>query len=98
MTNWRPILTVVVLSALGALGTLAVAAAIGMRGSELLHLAGFLVPAAVVTIVAMAVARRLLAGSSARQRLVAVAVVGACISLANLAVLSREMFVSRHDA
>jgi signal transduction histidine kinase len=69
-----------------------------MGPGDLLHLAAFLAPAAVVTIVTLAIARPLLARAPLRQRLTAVAVVGAAVSLANVFVLSQMMFVSRHDA
>src|SRR6266511_3145318 len=59
----------------------------GMHASELAHLAALMAPALVVTLVAIAVARPLLARSSMRQSLVAVAIVGAVVGLANLVVL-----------
>jgi signal transduction histidine kinase len=79
-------------------GTLAVGAGEGMKAGELRHLALLLVPAAVATIVSTAVAGPLLVRASIRPRLIAVAVVAALVSLANLAVLSRLMFVDPHDA
>jgi signal transduction histidine kinase len=94
----RPILLVAAVAVAGALGTLAVAAAIGMRTPDLLHLAAFLTPAALVTVLAMAIARPLLARASLRGRLAAVAVVGAVVSMANVFALSMAMFVSGHDA
>jgi signal transduction histidine kinase len=69
-----------------------------MKPRDLLHLAAFLAPAAGITVLAMAIARPLLARAPLRQRLVAVAAVGTVVSLANLFVLSRVMFVSGHDA
>jgi signal transduction histidine kinase len=82
----------------GALGTLVVGAGLGMRASELRHLAILLIPAALATVVSTAAAGPLLARSSMRGRLAAIAVVAALVSLANLAVLERLMFVNDHDA
>lgn len=96
--GWRSILLVAAVALVGALGTLAVGAAEGMRGGELYHLAALLVPALLATVVAMAIAGPLLARSSLRQRFVAVAVIAALVGLVNLAVLARLMFVSGHDA
>jgi two-component system, OmpR family, sensor histidine kinase SaeS len=98
MSRLRPLLLIAAVSVAGALGTLGVAAAIGMKPRDLLHLAAFLAPAAGVSVVAMALARPLLARAPLRQRLTAVAAVGAAVSLANIFVLSQTMFVSRHDA
>lgn len=82
----------------GALVTLAVGALAGMRGGELAHLAVLLLPAMGLTVLATAVAARRLARASTSGRLVAVALVGTVVSLANLAVLAQLMFVSDHDA
>jgi signal transduction histidine kinase len=57
-----------------------------------------MVPALAVTFVTIAVARPLLARSSMRQSLLAVAIVSAVVGLANLVVLARQMFVNDHDA
>ncbi len=98
MSGVRTFALIVAVAAVGALGTLAVGVVMGMDGHELIRLALALVPAAVVTVVAGALAARLLARASLRQRFVAVAVVAAAVALANLAVLSMQMFVSDHDA
>jgi len=98
MMRWRALALLLVVAGIGALGTLATGAAMGMHASELAHLAALMVPALVVTLVAIAVARPLLARSSMRQSLVAVAIVGAVVGLANLVVLARQMFVNDHDA
>lgn len=98
MRTFRALLLVAVVTVAGAVGTLAVAAAIGMKPQDLLHLAVFLAPAAGVTVLTMAIARPLLARAPLRQRWTAVAVVGAVVSLANLFVLTQLMFVSGHDA
>jgi signal transduction histidine kinase len=96
--GWRGLALLLVVAGVGALGTLATGAAMGMHASELAHLAALMAPALVVTLVAIAVARPLLARSSMRQSLVAVAIVGTVVGLANLVVLAREMFVNDHDA
>jgi signal transduction histidine kinase len=87
-----------VLAALGATGALLVAAAVGMKASELAHLAGLLAPATVVTAVAATLASRLLRRTSLRQRYLAIAAVGTLVALGNLFALTRAMFVSSHDA
>jgi signal transduction histidine kinase len=96
--GWRGLALLLVVAGVGALGTLAIGAAMGMHANELAHLAALMAPALVVTLVATAVARPLLARSSMRQSLVAVAIVGAVVGLANLVVLARQMFVNDHDA
>jgi signal transduction histidine kinase len=96
--GWRGLALLLVVAAVGALGTLATGAAMGMHASELAHLAALMVPALAVTLVTIAVARPLLARSSMRQSLVAVAIVSAVVGLANLVVLARQMFVNDHDA
>ncbi|MEX0755547.1 MAG: HAMP domain-containing sensor histidine kinase [Actinomycetota bacterium] len=98
MSGWRTPALVGAVAATGAGGTLVVGAASGMPGTDLLHLAAFLAPAVVVTVLAMALARPLLARTSLRQRSVAIAGVATVVSLANLVVLARLMFLSTHDA
>jgi signal transduction histidine kinase len=98
MSGLRTFALVVAVAAVGALGTLAVGAVMGMDGHELTRLALALVPAAIVTVVAGLLAARLLARASLRQRFVAVALVAAAVAMANVAVLSMQMFVSDHDA
>ena len=94
--TWRTIALVLTVAVAGALGTLLVAVAVGM-GGDAAHLLSFLAPAAVVTIVVALVAGPLLSRASLRQRFVAVALVAAVASLANLAVLTRQMFLSEQD-
>jgi signal transduction histidine kinase len=96
--GWRGLALLLLVAAVGALGTLATGAAMGMHASELAHLAALIVPALAVTFVTIAVARPLLARSSMRQSLLAVAIVSAVVGLANLVVLARQMFVNDHDA
>ena len=83
---------------LGALGALLVAAALGMKATDLAHLAGLLGPAIVVTVVAALLASWLLRRTSLRQRYVAIAAVGTVVALGNIVALTREMFVSTHAA
>jgi signal transduction histidine kinase len=94
----RTLLTVGLVAVTGAIGSLLVGLAIGMAGNELLHLAGSLLPATAATIVAATLAAPVLERAPLRQRFVAVAVVAAAVSLANLVVLAMQMFVSDHDA
>lgn len=98
MKSWRTLALVAAVASAGGLGTLAVGAAMGMVGGDLLHLAAYLAPAAAVTVLAAAIAGPLLSRASLRQRFAAVAVVGASVSLANLFVLALTMFVDDHDA
>jgi signal transduction histidine kinase len=98
MRGWRALVLLAAVAGVGAAGTFVVGAATGMGGAELRHLAAYVAPAFAVTVAAMAVAGRLLARTSLAQRFVAVGALGAAIGLANLWVLSRQMFVSDHDA
>jgi signal transduction histidine kinase len=98
MRGWRALVLLVAVAAVGAAGTFVVGAATGMGGAELRSLAAYVVPALLVTVAATAVAGRLLARASLAQRFVAVGALGAAVSLANLWVLSGQMFVSDHDA
>jgi signal transduction histidine kinase len=82
----------------GAAGTLVAGLVAGMPGAELEHLALLLLPAAGVTAACAAVAARVLARSSLRGRLLAVAALATAVGLANLGVLAGLMFVSGHDA
>jgi signal transduction histidine kinase len=96
--GWRALTLLAVVASIGGLGTLAVGAAIGMGGNDLLKLASYLVPALVVTVIAMSLAGPLLSRASMRQRFGTVALVGTGVGLANLFVLAKTMFVSAHDA
>jgi signal transduction histidine kinase len=98
MTSWRALALVGVVASVGALGTMAVGAAIGMDGHELLDLAAYLAPALVITVLAMAITGPLLSRASMRQRFATVALVGTVVAMANLFVLAKTMFVSHHDA
>jgi signal transduction histidine kinase len=98
MRPWRALLLLVLVALIGAAGTFVAGAATGMGEGELLHLAAYVVPAFLVTVSAMWVAGRLLARASVAQRFVAVGAIGVVVALSNLWVLSRQMFVSEHDA
>jgi signal transduction histidine kinase len=98
MKSWRALVLLAAVAAIGATGTFAVGAATGMGSGELRHLAAYVVPALLVTVAAMWVTGRLLARASLAQRFVGVGALGAAVALANLWVLSRQMFVSEHDA
>ena len=98
MKSWRALVLLASVAAVGATGTFVVGAATGMGSSELRHLAAYVVPALLVTVAAMWVTGRLLTRASLAQRFVGVGALGAAVALANLWVLSRQMFVSEHDA
>ncbi|HZB03956.1 MAG TPA: HAMP domain-containing sensor histidine kinase [Actinomycetota bacterium] len=98
MSAWRSAALATVVALAGAVGTLVAGAVAGMGGSEIASLGLLLLPAIGATAVAAGLARPLLARASLRQRLVAVAIVGVVVGLANLGVLAALMFVSRHDA
>jgi signal transduction histidine kinase len=98
MSRARPpaLVTGVVLGA--ALASLALGAALGVKGSELRHLGLLLVIALIATVGATVAARPLLARASVRWRLVAVGGLAVLVSLVNLGVLTMLMSVSHHDA
>jgi signal transduction histidine kinase len=96
--GWRAVALVLVVAAVGAAGTVAVAAAMGMGGSEISHLLALILPAALATAAVALLAGRLLAGASMRQRFLATALVAAAAAIANLGVLAMSMSVSSHDA
>jgi signal transduction histidine kinase len=95
---WRPLALLAVPAAAGTIGTLLAAAAAGMHADDLRHILWLILPAMLSTIAAIWAVRLLLARLSVRQGLATVSFVGAAVALANLAVLSRVMFVSSHDA
>jgi signal transduction histidine kinase len=81
-----------------AVGSLALGAALGVKGSELRDLGLLLVIALIATVVATPAARPLLARASVRWRLVAIGGIAVLVSLVNLGVLTMLMSVSQHDA
>ena len=98
MRRLRPLVVVVGLCVFGALGTMAVGAALGMHAADLATLAAYLLPALALTVLAVALANRLLANVSLRQRFVVIAVAGTVVSLGNLFALTRAMAITQHDA
>ncbi len=98
MRRLRPLVLLIGLCVLGALGTMAVGAALGMHTADLATLAAYLVPALVLTVLAVALANRLLMRVSLRQRFVVIAVAGTVVSLGNLFALTRAMAITHHDA
>jgi len=98
MTRLRPFAMLLALVLLGAGGALLVAAALGMKASEVAHLAGLLAPAVVVTVVAATLASSLLRHTSLRQRYLAIAAIGTMVALGNLFALTQAMFVSARAA
>jgi len=98
MKGLGALLLLAVVAAAGALGTFVVAALTGMGGDEIAHLAAFILPALTVTVIAMWIAGRLLSSATLGQRFVSVAALGVVMALANVWVLSQQMFVSSHDA
>jgi signal transduction histidine kinase len=82
----------------GALASLALGAALGVKGSELRHLGLLLLIALVATVGATVAARPLLTRASVRWRFVAIAALAVLVSLVNLGVLTLLMSVSHHDA
>ena len=98
MRSLRSVLLVAIVAVTGGLASLLVGFVLGMPGNELLHLVGYLLPAAAATIVAASLAGPMLDRAPLRQRFVAVAVLSAAVSIASLVVLAMQMFVSDHDA
>jgi signal transduction histidine kinase len=97
MRRLRPLVLLFALCAIGALGTMAVGAALGMHPSDLVTLAAYLVPALLVTVLAIALANPLLTKASMRARFLVVAVVGTVVALGNLFALAKAMAIGGHD-
>jgi signal transduction histidine kinase len=95
---WRALALVTAVALAGGIGSLAVGAAMGMHASDLAHLGALILPAGLVTVASIALARPILARASMSQSMAAVAIVGAVAGVANLTVLSRMMIVEDHDA
>lgn len=88
-----PALTAALVTGLGAFATLVFAALLGWRGDDLMPLAVSLIPALVLSVVAAAVAARLLAGASMRHRALGVVALGSVVGLANLMILAWLMYL-----
>jgi signal transduction histidine kinase len=82
----------------GAVASLGLGAALGVKASELREMGLLLLVALIATVVATVAARPLLARASVRWRFVAVAALAVLVSLVNLGVLTLLMSVSHHDA
>ena len=93
----RAVALVVLIASAGAIAGLAVGAIMGMSSGDLAHLAVPIAVSTVVTVCAAITANAALRKTSLRYRFVVVAVLGAGIALANLAVMARLMLVSDHD-
>ena len=81
----------------GALAALGVGALMGMSFGDLAHLLVPLVGSTVVTVAAAVAANAALRTTSLRNRFLVVAILGAGVALANLAVMAKLMLVSEHD-
>jgi signal transduction histidine kinase len=95
--RWRGSLVVVMVAGAAALGTFLAGIVMGMR-SELAEIARALLPAAAVTVIVAIAGGRILARLSLRAQFLGIAVLAAAVAIANVFVLSRQMFVSDHDA
>ena len=93
----RVIGLVVAVAAAGALAALGVGALMGMSFGDLAHLLVPLVGSTVVTVAAAVAANAALRTASLRNRFLVVAILGAGVALANLAVMAKLMLVSEHD-
>jgi signal transduction histidine kinase len=93
-----PVLVMAGVVLAGALASLALGLALGVKASELRHLGLLLLIALLATVGTSVAAGRLLARASVRWRFVAVAALAVVVSLVNLGVLTMLMSVSHHDA
>jgi two-component system, OmpR family, sensor histidine kinase SaeS len=82
----------------GAVASLGLGAALGVKASELRHMGLLLLIALVATVAATAAVHPLLAHASVRWRFVVIAALAVLVSLVNLGVLTLLMSVSHHDA
>ena len=93
----RVVVLVALVAAAGAAAALLVGAAMGMSGGDLARLVLPLAVATAVTVAATVAANAALTRTSLRYRFLIVAVLGAVVALANLAVMAKLMMVSSHD-
>ncbi len=93
-----PALTAALVTGIGAFATLVFAAMLGWRGEDLMPLAVSLVPALVLSVVAAAIAARLLAGASMRRRALGVVGLGSVVGLANLMILAWLMYLDSAES
>jgi two-component system, OmpR family, sensor histidine kinase SaeS len=97
MDTLRAVGLVLLVAVAGALTALGVGAVMGMSADDLGHLLPLLAASTTVTVATALAARAALARTSLRYRFLAVAVLGAGVALANLAVMAHLMLVSEHD-
>ncbi len=95
--TFRAIASVVLVAGAGALAGLGVGALMGMSFGDLAHLLAPLAGSTVVTVATAVAANAALRTTSLRNRFLVVAILGAGVALANLAVMARLMMVSEHD-
>jgi signal transduction histidine kinase len=93
----RVVALVAAVACIGALAALGVGALMGMSFGDLAHLLVPLVGSTVVTVAAAITANAALRTTSLRNRFLVVAILGAGVALANLAVMAKLMLVSEHD-
>ncbi len=93
----RAIALVVVVAGAGALAGLGVGGLMGMSFGDLAHLLVPLAGSTVVTVATAVAANAALRSTSLRYRFLVVAILGAGVALANLAVMAKLMMVSEHD-
>ena len=86
-----------VVAGAGALAGLGVGALMGMSFGDLAHLLVPLAGSTVVTVATAVAANAALRTTSLRNRFLVVAILGAGVALANLAVMAKLMMVSEHD-
>jgi signal transduction histidine kinase len=98
MSRLRTSLIVVTVAAAGIATSLLIGGLEGMGKRDLLELVVATLPSLAGTVVAAVIAQPLLARASIVWRMVTIAAVAAVVSLANLIIASRLMFVSSHDA
>ncbi len=85
-------------TAVGALATLILAAALGMPGEDLGSLAVSLAPALILSVIAATVAAKLLEGSSIRRRTLGAVAVASLVGLGNLLILGALMYLDSDAA
>ncbi|MGZ5298484.1 MAG: sensor histidine kinase [Actinomycetota bacterium] len=93
----RAIALVGAVAGAGALAGLGVGALMGMSFGDLAHLLVPLAGSTVVTVTTAVAANAALRTASLRYRFLVVAILGAGVALANLAVMAKLMLVSDHD-
>ncbi len=94
----QPAAIAAVVTGVGAVATLVLAAIWGMAGEDLASLALSLVPALILSVVAAALAARLLSGASIRRRTLGVVFLASAVGLANLMILAWRMYLDGSDS